>query len=170
MSVENETPLFFDSDEDDDYSNNDENNNVDNNNDDNDNNTNNDNYSNDDNNNINLNDNNNNVDNANKANVQTIESSDNDLEIVKQSTSKKRKLSRDESVIEIPSDKSNREPFNRFIGEITIDGWSTVNGKGYVSNGDSLLIERDKSTNKKPASNSKAKIVSNFLIFEYNLR
>ena len=169
MSIENETPLFFDSDEDDDYSNNDENNNnVDNNNDDN--NTNNDNYSYDDNNNINLNDNNNNVDNANKANVQTIESSDNDLEIVKQSASKKRKLSRDESVIEIPSDKSNREPFNRFIGEITIDGWSTVNGKGYVSNGDSLLIERDKSTNKKPASNSKAKIVSNFLIFEYNLR
>ncbi|TIB13798.1 hypothetical protein E3P89_01653 [Wallemia ichthyophaga] len=70
-----------------------------------------------------------------------------DLEIVASTPAKRKhedKLSREDTdVVEITA-KTDETRYNRFIGEIIISGWSTVNGKGYARSGEQVLVERDK--------------------------
>lgn len=84
------------------------------------------------------------------APINALESDNNnesDMEI-SASTSTKRKLNREDTdVVEIKAEETR---YRRFVGEIMISGWSTVNGKGYVGSGEQVLIERDKGVQSKP--------------------
>lgn len=81
--------------------------------------------------------------------LESEEGEDSDLEIIA-TTSNKRKLERADSASVVEIDAVDTR-YKRFIGEIMISGWSTVNGKAYISSGEQVMIERDKSVKTKVA-------------------
>ena len=85
---------------------------------------------------------------------------DSDMEIIAStSSSNKRKLEREDTDVVVVKAEETR--CRRYIGEIMINGWSTVNGKGYASSGEQVIIERDKSVQKKPQAKKVCRSVRN---------